>query len=531
MKLANRLKRWFSRNIDDFFKTTRRIYVPVVQGGMWVDHDTAITLASVFGAVRYISESVASLPWNLRMHKNGGGSELANKNNVHRLIHTRPNPRMSSFDWRVLMLSRANLWGNAYAEIIRDRSKRPIALWPISPERVTPKVIEGILVYEVTQANSEKEFLFSDDMYHIRGIGDSLQGYSVVSLAARSIGQGLASDEFAGSFFKNGVISSGVYIHPKGLGDKAYERLKKEIQEKQAGPKNSWKPMLLEEGMKWEPVSMPLKDAQFLESRKFNVTEIARWFRVPPHKIADLERATFSNIEEQNIDVVQETIIPWAIRLEQEVDFKMISWASQNIYYSKINVSGMLRGDSVHRSQYYHMMRNMGAINADEIRELEDMNPIEGGAGKKYVMQGQYTTLDKVGEEPETPPPFNEEEEEGLNSISATWKTIIYDALLRAELRRKNRLENAKEHMTGENYKNWMVKFIKQQSQYSINTLRPSCIGFAQALGVIDFVGLETYLNTITTMNDRNINEDKTEDDLWSLVEDIQIKIISLRRS
>lgn len=526
MKLTKRLKLLFARNIDDYFKTSRRIYVPVVKGGMWVDHDTALSLAAVFSAVRYVSETVASLPWELRRRRVDGGSDLALSNNVYRLQHTRPNMEMSSFDWRVLMISLANLWGNSYSEIRRDSLKRPLALWPIHPDRVTPKRKDGVLYYEVTQQNSEKVIISAENMFHIKGIGDGTQGYSVVSLAARSIGQGLASDEFASSFFQNGIVTSGSYVHPKGLSDKAYDRLKKELQAKHGGPNNAWKPMLLEESLTWVPISMPLKDAQFLESRKFNVTEIARWFRVPPHKIADLERATFSNIEEQNIDVVQETIIPWAIRLEQEANFKLISYSSQNIFYSKINVNGMLRGDSIHRAAYYQQMRNMGVMNVNEIRGLEDMNPI-GEDGNKYVMQGQYTTLEKIGEDPEAPPQIDDDD---VNDISATWQTIIFDALDRTEMRRRNRLNNAKEQMTDENYQIWLQRFIKDQSQFSVNILRPSCIGYAQAIGVIDFVGLETYLNSIMSKNEQSINENLTEEDLWALVEKIQIKIISLRR-
>jgi HK97 family phage portal protein len=531
MNIFQRLKLIFSRNIDDYFKKSRRMFVPVVKGGMWVDHETALSLAAVFSAVRYVSESVASLPWELRRRKREGGSEHALTHNVYRLIHTRPNPEMSSFDWRVLMIAWANLWGNAYAEISFDSMRRPTALWPINPDRVTPRRENGVLYYEIFQKSSENIILMPENMFHIRGVGDTTQGYSVVSLAARSIGQGLASDEFSASFFQNGVVTSGSYVHPKGLGDAAFERLKQQLQEKHAGPRNAWKPLLLEDGLKWEPISMPLKDAQFLESRKFTVTEIARWFRVPPHKIADLDRATFSNIEEQNIDVVQETIIPWAIRLEQEVNHKLISPMSQNVFFSKININGMLRGDSIHRANYYHQMRNMGVLNVNEIRELEDMNPI-GAKGEKYVMQGQYTTLEKIGEKQEPPPQFqqgNEEDEEEEN-INAAWRPIIFDALNRVEARRKNRLGDALEHMNEENFNSWLPKFVKEHSQYSISAMRPSFMGYAQALGVMDFVSLETYLSNIMTRDKESVFHGQEEEDLWSLVENIQNEIKSLRR-
>ena len=174
----------------------------MIKGGMWVDHETALCLSAVFAAVRYISQSVAALPWELRQRRQDGGSDQAFGHSVYRLIHTRPNSNMSSLDWRVLMVSRANLWGNAYAEIEYNGRQQPIALWPIAPDRVTPKIDEEIgLYYEVTQRSAGKTVVFPENIFHIRGLGDEKEGYSVVALAARSIGAGLARDEFAASFY------------------------------------------------------------------------------------------------------------------------------------------------------------------------------------------------------------------------------------------------------------------------------------------------------------------------------------------
>jgi HK97 family phage portal protein len=526
MKILDRIKLIFNRNIDDYFKKGNRVFVPMVKGGMWVDHDTALTLSAVFSAVRYISETVASLPWELRERIRGGGNKAAVGHNVYHLLHTRPNPYLSSFDWRVLMLSRVNLWGNAYAEIERDKMNRPLALWPIEPERVQPKMDDEVgYYYEVTQQNNIKVIIYPENMFHIRGLGDEKEGYSVVSLAARSIGAGLAADEFMASFYENSAVSSGVITHPKALSDKAYERLKNDFKEKHSGPKKAWEPLFLEEDMKWAPTTMPMKDAQLLESRKFTVSEVARWFRVTPHKIGDLERSTYSNIEHQSIEVVQDTIIPWAKRIEGEADYKLISSRARDRFYSKVNVNGLLRGDSTARRESYRILRNIGAINVNEIRELEDMNPI-GPEGDIYVMQTQYTTLENImNEEPKTMieavnPAIEKKEEE---ETKAAWQHVFNDALERIYMRKRNRIEDAEKNMTKDKLEAWLEKFQQDHNQYMVKILRPVFLGYAKAVKIEDAGALEICLQNIKDIE--NYKADYSKDDLWDMASEIMEQI------
>ena len=530
MNIFKRLRLLFARDIDKYFRSSRRIFVPMVKGGMWVDHETALSLAAVFSATRYVSETGASFPWELRQRRRGGGSDPALSHVVYRLLHNRPNPYMSAFDWKVLMIARANLWGNGYAEIEHDTMNRPIALWPIASDRVTPKMDSDVgLYYEVSQRNTEKIIIYPENMFHLRGLGDEKEGYSVVALAARSIGAGLAADEFAASFYENGVVFSGHLKHPKPLGDKAYDRLKKEFTEEHAGPRKSWKPLILEEGMEWQTLTMPLKDAQFLESRKFTVTEIARWFRVPPHKIADLERATFSNIEHQSIEVVQDTIIPWAMRLEQEADYKLIGARNRSVFYSKINVKGLLRGDSQARAQFYQVMRNMGVYNVNEIRAKEDDNPI-GPDGDKYVMQGQYTTLEKIGKDPE-PNPFQieaPEEPEDEEETKAAWRHIFFDALERVYERREKRLEDARKNTAQDKWDAWLEKFEQEHAQYLIKSLRPAFLGYAKVIEITDAGALEICLQNVTEL-EKESDADYSKEDLWNMADEIMIEINKLK--
>jgi len=530
MNIFQRLRLFFARDIDKYFKTSRRLYVPMVKGGMWVDHETALSLATVFAAVRYISQSVASLPWELRQRRRDGGSDPAFSHIVYRLLHNRPNPYMSAFDWKVLMLARANLWGRAYAEIEHDIMNRPLALWPIAPDRVETKMDQDIgLYYEVTQKNSEKTIIYPENMFHLRGLGDEKDGYSIIALAARSIGAGLAADEFSASFYENSAVSSGVLKHAKSLGDKAYDRLKKDFQEKHTGPRQAWRPLILEEGMEWETMTMPLKDAQFLESRKFNVLEIARWFGVKPHKVADLDRATFSNIEEQNIDDVQDTLIPWALRLEQEADYKLIGARNRSVFYSKINVKGLLRGDSKARAQFYKDLRNLGAINVNEIRAFEDMNPI-GPDGDKYVMQGQYTTLEKIGKDPE-PNPFQievPEEGEDEGETKAAWQHVFYDALERVYDRSQKRLEHAHKNIAKDKLDAWLEKARQDHAQYLVKALRPVFIGYAKAIEIEDAGALEICLQNISDLETNDL-ADCSKEYLWNMAEQVMTEINKLK--
>lgn len=403
MSIFSSLKRVFNRSAGPP-APSQSFPIPYRLAGVPVTTETALQIAAVFACVRYIAETIGALPWGVYLKKTGGGRDELRSSPLWRLLHARPNPEMSAMAFRETLIAWALTWGNGYAEIERDVVGRPVALWPISPDRVAIKRTEGgTLYYEVNNQTGPKVDIPAEDVYHLHGLGyDGIAGYSVVSLAARSLGTGIASDQFLNSFFGNSTIVGGVLEHPEKLSPEAYERIKESWEARHGGPAAAWRPAILEEGMKWQSIGMPLKDAEFLATRKFTVTEIARWFRVPPHKIADLERATYSNIEHQSIEVVTDTILPWAVRLEQEADFKLIGSRNQGTLFTKINLKGLLRGDAKSRAEFYKVMREMGVFSVNDIRELEDLNPI-GPDGDKRVMQMQYTTLERIGEEPIQP--------------------------------------------------------------------------------------------------------------------------------
>jgi len=398
MNLWNRIKNAF---------TTRgpgetRIYVSPRQAGVVVNQDTALTNAAVWACVRVISETVASLPWHV-YRKTEEGREPMFAHSVHWLLNNQPNSEQTAFAFREAMMSHALTWGNGYAEIQRDDALRVKALWLITPDRVTPKRdAAGVLVYEVRDDADGVRVIPSAQMMHLHGLGfDGLVGYSPVTQAARSIGLGIAQDTFSQAFYRNGTTFGGMVEVPSNMSSEQIKLTEGYLNEKHQGPDKAFKVRVVANGMKYVNAAgaMPLADAQFIESRKFSVTEVARWYRVPPHKIADLERSTNNNIEHQSIEFVTDTIIPWVRRLEQEADVKLFGARAVGTVYTKFAVNALMRGDSKARAEFYRTMTQIGVLSVNEVRDLEELNGI-GEAGDEHLVQLNQTTLERLVAEP-----------------------------------------------------------------------------------------------------------------------------------
>lgn len=374
--------------------------------GIYVTPDNAVQLASVWACLRYLSQTIAMLPWNVMASGDGKGAEVQGKNPVQWLIHNRPNPEWSSFQFRETLLHWALRWGNGYAEIERDRAGRPFALWPMHPERVEVMRDEATnaLFYRVDNGSGRKIDLDAADVFHLRGFGEGVVGVNVIDYAAQSLGWAKAMQLFGASFFGNGANLSGVITSKKKMDPTALTRVKTEFAKLYKGVRNSNQTGFLDDDMDWKPTGIEPLKAQMVDANYFLIEEICRWFGVPPHKVAHLLRATFSNIEHQSIEVVQDSILPWVRRLEDEADYKLFGQNRQGLY-TKIELRGLLRGDFKSQQEGFEVMRRNGVLNAEEWRELTDMAPMgEASGGEKYIVQSQYTTLDKVGEEPVTPP-------------------------------------------------------------------------------------------------------------------------------
>jgi HK97 family phage portal protein len=384
------------------------ILFPKRVAGVLVNDDTALTYSAVYLAIKIISESLASLPTNVYTRKPGSDDRQIARNHPLANLLKYPNPEMTGFNFFRTLISHAALRGNGYAYIERDKANRPSELWLITPDRVTKTRDKntGRVVYVVTNGTDDPSYYTDDQILHLPGMGfDGMTGYSIVELAARSFGLGMAAEQFGASFYENGAqLGTVIEVPPEiELDEAGKDLLLTSFDEKHKGVKHHHRTAIVDAGMKVTSMGIPQKDAQFIESRKFSVTDVARWFNMPPHKLKDLERATFSNIEEQNIDFVQDTLMPWIINIEQTINWKLIG-KNNRVQFVKFNVNALMRGNAEARANYYNTRFQMGSLNINEIKALEDENGI-GPKGDKYFMQSNMATIDNIIDPPEPPAP------------------------------------------------------------------------------------------------------------------------------
>lgn len=347
--------------------------------GANVSEQSALTLTAVWCAVRVLAESVGSLPLVVYERTADGGRKPATNHPVYPLLHDEPNSMMTSLVWRETVQAHCVTWGNGYSFIKYRSDGRPSEILPLFPDRTQCKVENGRQVY-ITKINGKDYKLDAMDILHVPGLGwDGLQGYSPIRMQRESIGLGMAATEFGARFFGNGATPSGVLEHPEKLSKEAAERLRAEWTRIYSGTGNSHKTAVLQEGLKYNRISLPPEDAQFIETRKFQTTDIARIFRVPPHMLGDLERATFSNIEHQGLEFVVHTLRPWLVRWEQELNRKLFLPSERGRFFVEFKVDGLLRGDIQARYNAYAVGRNWGWLSINDIRRLENMNPITNG--------------------------------------------------------------------------------------------------------------------------------------------------------
>ncbi|MGI5966602.1 MAG: phage portal protein [Anaerotruncus rubiinfantis] len=373
--------------------------------GKTVNERTAMQSAAVYACVRILAEAIAGLPLHVYRHRMDGGKERIAQHPLYYLLHNEPNPEMTSFVFRETLMSHLLLWGNAYAQVVRNGRGQAVALYPLLPNKMeVNRAANGGLVYtyrrDVEESrlnpNSGTVTLRRDEVLHIPGLGfDGLIGYSPIAMAKNAIGMSLATEEYGAAFFANGANPGGVLEHPGVVKDP--EKLRESWHSQFSGH-NAHKVAVLEEGLKFHQMSIPPEQAQFLETRKFQINEIARIFRVPPHMVGDLEKSSFSNIEQQSLEFVKYTLDPWVVRWEQSLQQSLILPSEKSSLFIKFNVDGLLRGDYQSRMNGYAVGRQNGWMSANDIRELEDMNRIlaeEGG--DLYLVNGNMLPLSQAG--------------------------------------------------------------------------------------------------------------------------------------
>ena len=374
--------------------------------GKPVNATTAIQLSTVYACVRVISETVASLPLGVYEAKEDGNRK-ATEHPLYPLLHDEPNSEMTSFVLREVMLAHLLLWGNSYCQIIRSGRNQVTGLYPLLPDKMTvDRDKKGILTYTYMTSNGEQVVLSPEDVLHIPGLGfDGIMGYSPIALEKNAIGLGIASEEYGSKFFSNGARPSGILTHPNTV--KNPKALRESWNSAYGGSSNSNRVAILEEGMKFEPIAIPNNEAQFLETRKFQVDEICRIFRVPPHLVGNLEHATFSNIEHQSIDFAVHTIRPWLVRIEQAMNRSLFTeqekggGSSGRRYYVQFNIDGLMRGDYKSRMEGYAIGRQNGWLSANDIRALENQNPIpKEDGGDAYLVNGNMIPITTAMKQP-----------------------------------------------------------------------------------------------------------------------------------
>ena len=372
--------------------------------GKTVTERSAMQMTAVYSCVRILAEAIAGLPLHVYRYNSDGGKEKAINHSLYLILHDEPNPEMSSFVFRETLMTHLLLWGNAYAQIIRNSKGEVMALYPLMPNKMSVDRDEnGQLYYQYLRSTdevggkNETVILKPTDVLHIPGLGfDGLVGYSPIAMAKNAIGLAIATEEYGAKFFANGAAPSGVLEHPGTIKDP--QRVREAWQSQFGGSQNSGKIAVLEEGMKYTPISISPEQAQFLETRKFQINEIARIFRVPPHMVGDLEKSSFSNIEQQSLEFVKYTLDPWVIRWEQSIMRTLLTPEEKKSYFVKFNLEGLLRGDYQSRMNGYATARQNGWMSANDIRELENLDriPAEAG-GDLYLINGNMLPLANAG--------------------------------------------------------------------------------------------------------------------------------------
>ncbi len=379
--------------------------------GKSVTERSAMQMTAVYSCVRILAEAIAGLPLHVYRYGKNGSKEKAIDHPLYLLLHDEPNPEMSSFVFRETLMTHLLLWGNAYAQIIRNGKNEVVALYPLMPNKMTVDRDENGHLYYTYQRTSDEAptmkgstvTLKPSDVLHIPGLGfDGLVGYSPIAMAKNAIGMAIACEEYGAKFFANGAAPGGVLEHPGTIKDP--QRVRESWQSTFGGSGNANKIAVLEEGMKYTPIGISPEQAQFLETRKFQINEIARIFRVPPHMVGDLEKSSFSNIEQQSLEFVKYTLDPWVIRWEQSIARALLSEDEKQTLFVKFNVEGLLRGDYQSRMNGYAIARQNGWMSANDIRELENMDRIpENEGGDLYLINGNMLPMANAGAFANTP--------------------------------------------------------------------------------------------------------------------------------
>lgn len=454
--------------------------------GAKVSPESSLGLAAYYACLRNISEDIGKLPLKVYRHIGPREREEARDEKLYSLLHDAPNPEMSAISFRESVTHHAIGWGGGFAEIERDGPGEISAFWPIHPSRIKiERAPDGALRYRVKTGDlgAQDAILRPEDVLHIHGLGgNGLSGYILSMLAAQTIGIGLQSDKFAARFYGEGIHPTGYLSHPQTLDKDAKDNIKLAYKTEYGGADNSHGMMVLAEGMEWKSLSIPPEEAQFLQTRQFEVVEIARWFRMPPHKLQDLIRSTFSNITEQNIEYVTDCLMPWSVRWEQELKRKCFS--GQPDLFAEHNFNGLLRGDPQKRGIFYRIMWGVGSMSQDDIRAAENMNPIPGGHGATYYVPSNVTPSEiAVTGQVNSSAGGTAAGTSNEDNLNSAHQPVFEDALRRVLTKESKAVDRAAKKHDAEGFADWAADFYVGHRDYVVKSLAPIARAFAKLHG------------------------------------------------
>jgi HK97 family phage portal protein len=441
--------------------------------GVPVTPEKALTFSAVFAAHKILAESTAMLPLFLLKRLSPRGKEPATTKRLYGVLHDVANPEMDAYLVREVMTAHLAGWGRAHAKIDYNENGEITALWPIHPARVTTaRDQQKQLIFEVNMPDGQKKTYPAWQMFYLRGMSpDGINVYSPIGLQRQGIGLGLAAEQFGATFFGNGATPQGVITMEKALKDDAYDRFKESWDETHGGVSNSNKVAILEEGMKYEKIGIPPDDAQFLQTRQFQVEEIARWYRIPPTMLAMSDKAsTYASVEAFGLQFVIYTLYPWLVRWEKSISMQLLLERERKSYCAEHLMTAILRGDSAARNAAYATGRQWGWLSVNDVREFENMNPIEGG--DVYLTPANMINANDPTKEP--------------TKVQRAYMPVIIDAVQRILRREANDIRGGMQKVLikrgAEEFSTWLSDFYQEHKDFIVRNLQPAALGYAEMI-------------------------------------------------
>lgn len=452
--------------------------------GVKVTEMTAMQSSAVWACVKLLSGTLASLPLPVYKRLQPKGKERDPSHRLYRILHDQANDEMTSFTWREMMMAHLVLWGNCYSYIQRDGAGRAMGLIPIHPDRCEPyRTKEKSLAYKIHLPDGSTSQLAAWEIFHVPGLGfDGLKGYSPIKMMMETIGLALATEEFAARFYGQGANIGGVFELPETLSPEAHANLLTDLNEKYTGLGKARTSMLLEEGLKYTPIGIPPEQAQFIESRKFGINEIARIFGIQPHLIAELSDSTNNNIEHQGLEFVIYSLRPWLVRWEQVINWKLFLEREKSTYFAEFLIDGLLRGDFKSRQEGLQIRRRNGTLNANQWREIENENSLPGDIGEIYIVESNMQSLEYLVENPggasNKPQAQSKTDPDQQNSLKKAYERLFFDAFDRIF---KREIDGFEGKVNTPEAEIWLEKHYKSMPEYMENSLSSLLLSYNEA--------------------------------------------------